>query len=61
MHPITRVDAALLTPRAIVLRDDIGGRRHEGLTDHVTVVKGAKPVIAHYHEGDVELRVDLLA
>jgi 23S rRNA (cytosine1962-C5)-methyltransferase len=52
---------ALLSPRVIVLRDDIGGRRHEGLREHVTVVKGEPPVVANYHEGDVEFRVDLLA
>lgn len=47
-------------PRAIVLRDDASGRAREGLTQHVTVVRGAAPVVARYHEGALELEVDLL-
>src|SRR5437762_2480101 len=51
----------LLAPRAIVLKDDGGARAKEGLARHVTVAKGAPPVRAAYHEGEVKLEVDLVA
>ncbi len=51
----------MLTPRAIVVRDDTAGRRREGLAEHVTVVHGEAPVQAVYHEGELALEVDLCA
>lgn len=50
----------LVAPRAIVIRDDVGSRRREGLAEHVTLAKGEAPVVARYHEGAVELEVNLL-
>jgi 23S rRNA (cytosine1962-C5)-methyltransferase len=52
---------ALLRPRALVLRDDVGARAREGLLQHVTVARGTAPVRATYREGDVRLEVDLVA
>jgi 23S rRNA (cytosine1962-C5)-methyltransferase len=51
----------LLAPRALVLRDDVGGRAHEGLRQHVTVVRGEAPIRATYHEGSIAFEVDLVA
>ncbi|MEK7703531.1 MAG: class I SAM-dependent rRNA methyltransferase [Myxococcota bacterium] len=51
----------LVSPRIIVIRDDVGSRRREGLRAHVTLAQGSPPTVARYHEGDVQLEVDLLA
>ena len=50
----------LISPRSLVIRDDAQTRSREQLRQHVTVVKGEAPVMAHYHEGDLAMSVDLL-
>ncbi|OGQ91299.1 MAG: hypothetical protein A2289_09720 [Deltaproteobacteria bacterium RIFOXYA12_FULL_58_15] len=46
-------------PRAVVIRDDVGSRRREGLREHITVAYGQSPVLASFHEGTIALEVDL--
>jgi 23S rRNA (cytosine1962-C5)-methyltransferase len=46
-------------PRALVVRDDATSRQREGLGGGVHVVHGEQPVVARYHEGELELEVDL--
>lgn len=52
---------AIAKPRALVVRNDSAARRHEGLPDFVSVVRGAAPVIAIYHEGSIAYDLDLCA
>jgi len=47
--------------RAVVARDDGSSRDFEGLPRGVSLLRGTAPVVARYHEGDLELEVDLLA
>ena len=47
--------------RAVVARDDGSSRDFEGLPRLVSLLRGKAPVVARYHEGDLELEVDLLA
>jgi 23S rRNA (cytosine1962-C5)-methyltransferase len=51
----------LAKPRAVVVRDDATARRREGLATHTSVVHGAAPVVASYHEGALRYEVDLVA
>jgi 23S rRNA (cytosine1962-C5)-methyltransferase len=46
--------------RAVVARDDGSSRDFEGLPRRVSLLRGTAPVVAAYHEGDLELTVDLL-
>jgi 23S rRNA (cytosine1962-C5)-methyltransferase len=47
--------------RAVVARDDGSSRDFEGLPRGVSLLRGTAPAVARYHEGDLELEVDLLA
>jgi 23S rRNA (cytosine1962-C5)-methyltransferase len=47
--------------RAVVARDDGSSRDFEGLPRRVSLLRGVAPVVERYHEGDLELEVDLLA
>jgi len=47
--------------RAVVARDDGSSRDFEGLPRRVSLLRGAAPVVQRYHEGALELEVDLLA
>jgi len=47
--------------RAVVARDDGSSRDFEGLPRRVSQLRGSAPVVQRYHEGDLELEVDLLA
>lgn len=51
----------LAKPRALVLKNDAASRAREGLRQHVTLAHGEAPVVARYHEGALELEVELLA
>jgi 23S rRNA (cytosine1962-C5)-methyltransferase len=47
--------------KAVVARDDGSSRDFEGLPRRVALLRGTAPVAVRYHEGDLELEVDLLA
>ncbi len=57
----TEAIVTLQRPRALVVRDDATARQREGLAGGMHVVHGAAPVVARYHEGELELEVDLCA
>jgi 23S rRNA (cytosine1962-C5)-methyltransferase len=50
----------LLQPRAIVLRNDVKIRAHEGLEQEKKVLRGELPGPVDYFEGEVLLQADLL-
>jgi 23S rRNA (cytosine1962-C5)-methyltransferase len=52
--------AELTGARAVVARDDGSARDFEGLPRRAELLLGRAPAIATYHEGAVELTVDLL-
>src|SRR5207302_7568809 len=52
--------AALTDARAVVARDDGSARDFEGLPRRSELLRGQAPVVAKYHEGPIELSVDLL-
>jgi len=58
---LARMVAEACGARAVVARDDGSSRDFEGLPRKTAVLLGAPPVVAAYHEGDLELEVDLLA
>ncbi len=50
----------LASPRAIVVRNDATARQREGLPQAPLVALGEGPIVARYHEGPLELEVDLV-
>jgi 23S rRNA (cytosine1962-C5)-methyltransferase len=52
--------AELTGARAVVARDDGSARDFEGLPRRSELLLGKAPVVAAYHEGPIELSVDLL-
>lgn len=57
---LTAVDH-VLSPTAIVLRNDASVRRHEGLPLESTIARGDVPDLLDVREGNVRYRVDLRA
>src|SRR5205823_4345610 len=57
---LAQMIADLTRARAVVARDDGSARDFEGLPRRSELLLGTAPVIAAYHEGPIELRVDLL-
>ncbi len=51
----------ILSPRAIVERNDVRSREHEGLEQKTGLLAGTLPGPVAYLEGDVQLTADLLA
>jgi len=60
-EPLAGILAEVSGARAVVARDDGSSRDFEGLPRRVGLLQGSAPVVARYHEGDLELEVDLLA
>jgi len=59
-EPLARMAARACGARAVVARDDGGSRDFELLPRRTEVLFGTGPMTAAYHEGQLELRVDLL-
>jgi len=59
-EPLARMTAEACGARAAVARDDGGSRDFELLPRRTEVIFGSRPMTAAYHEGPLELRVDLL-
>ncbi len=57
---LARMVAELTGARAVVARDDGSARDFEGLPRRSELLLGKAPVVAAYHEGHIELSVDLL-
>ena len=60
-EPLAGILAEVSGARAVVARDDGSSRDFEGLPRRVGLLQGSAPVVPRYHEGDLELEVDLLA
>ncbi len=58
---LARAVAEVCGVRTVVARDDGSSRDFEALPRHTAVLLGDGPAAATYHEGDLELEVDLLA
>jgi 23S rRNA (cytosine1962-C5)-methyltransferase len=58
---LARIVAELTGAQAVVARDDGSARDFEGLPRRAELLRGNAPVVAAYHEGQIELSVDLLA
>ena len=57
---LARMVAELCGARAVVARDDGSSRDFEMLPRRTTVLLGEPPLVGRYHEGELELLVDLL-
>jgi 23S rRNA (cytosine1962-C5)-methyltransferase len=57
---LARMVAELCGARAVVARDDGSSRDFEMLPRRTEILVGAAPVVGTYHEGELELEVDLL-
>ena len=57
---LARMVAEVCGARAVVARDDGSSRDFEVLPRRTAVLLGQAPVVATYHEGELELTVDLL-
>jgi 23S rRNA (cytosine1962-C5)-methyltransferase len=57
---LARMVAELCGARAVVARDDGSSRDFEALPRSTAVLVGEAPVVGTYHEGELELQVDLL-
>jgi 23S rRNA (cytosine1962-C5)-methyltransferase len=58
---LARLVAEVCGAQAVVARDDGSSRDFEGLSRGTSVLLGSAKVPARYHEGDLELEVDLLS
>jgi 23S rRNA (cytosine1962-C5)-methyltransferase len=58
---LARLVVELTGARAVVARDDGSARDFEGLPRRAELLFGQPPAVAQYHEGAIELSVDLLA
>ena len=58
---LARLLVELTSVRAVVARDDGSSRDFEGLPRRAELLFGKSPAVARYHEGQIELGVDLLA
>ena len=57
---LARIVAEVTGAQAVVARDDGSARDFEGLPRRAELLQGKAPVVAAYHEGQIELSVDLL-
>jgi 23S rRNA (cytosine1962-C5)-methyltransferase len=57
---LARLVVELTGARAVVARDDGSARDFEGLPRRSELLFGQAPAVARYHEGSIELSVDLL-
>jgi 23S rRNA (cytosine1962-C5)-methyltransferase len=57
---LARLVVELTGVKAVVSRDDGSSRDFEGLPRRTEILYGAAPIQARYHEGPIELEVDLL-
>ncbi|MBB3233042.1 class I SAM-dependent rRNA methyltransferase [Halomonas stenophila] len=60
LEPLLDALDKVLAPRVVVLRNDTGGRRQEGLESHVEVVKGELPEAVLLEENGVRFAVPVL-